>query len=228
VSFTPIEKIGAADQVADSIRDAIITGELSAGEGLPSERSLASSFAVNRGTVREAIRRLEAIGLVRTRHGGRTRVQDILASAGLHLLPFLIAPRGKPDPALIRDLLQVRVMILSWTARWAARASNPDTAPLARIVADLEAGIGDRQERDFDFFEALIAISDNRILGMLATLIRDAYFQHRDLFAPLYGDHFSAEPHRRTLRAIQQRMPDAAAAVMREYAETALLSEVLS
>lgn len=226
--FSPIQKSSAAEQVAESIRDAILSGELSAGDGLPSERSLAERFSVNRSTVREALRRLEALGLVRIKHGGRTTVRDVLTSAGLQLLPFLLAPRGTPDPALVRDLLQVRVMILSWTARWAAQAPRHDTAELARIVGALEAGDGDRQELDFAFFEELVALSGNRILGMLATLVRDVYFRHRALFAPLYAEGFSAAPHRQALQAVEQRMPAAAAAIMREYAERALLSEVTS
>ena len=225
MGFTPIDKTNAAEQVADSIRDAILSGELSEGEGLPSERELASSFAVNRGTVREALGRLDALGLIRIRQGGRTTVRDVLSSAGLHLLPFLLAPRGAPDPALVRDLLQVRVMILSWTARLAAQApaAERDLSRLSRLVAALEAGGADVQALDFAFFEELVALSGNRILGMLATLVREAYLRHQDVFAPLYGAGFSASAHRRTLWAIEQGMGDIAAAVMREYAEQGLL-----
>lgn len=225
MAFVPIEKSNAAAQVADAIRDAIVSGDLAEGAGLPSERELASSFAVNRGTVREALGRLEALGWVQIRHGGRTTVRDVLSSAGLHLLPFLLAPRGTPDPALVRDLLQVRVMILSWTARLAAQApvASRDLGRLSSLVEALESGGGDVQALDFAFFEELIALSGNRVLGMLATLVRDAYLRHRAVFAPLYGPSFSAAPHRRALWAIEQGMADISASVMREYAEQALL-----
>lgn len=51
-------------QVADRIREAIIAGELTPGDALPTERELAESFAVSRASVREALRALQAQGLV--------------------------------------------------------------------------------------------------------------------------------------------------------------------
>ena len=57
-------------QVADRIRDAILDGTLTVGEPLPSERSLQSTLGVGRTTVREALRALEAQGLIGRGAGG--------------------------------------------------------------------------------------------------------------------------------------------------------------
>jgi GntR family transcriptional regulator, transcriptional repressor for pyruvate dehydrogenase complex len=51
-------------QVADRIREAIIAGTLAPGDALPTERELAESFQVSRASVREALRALQAQGLV--------------------------------------------------------------------------------------------------------------------------------------------------------------------
>ena len=64
-------------QIAGRLRVAIAAGELAKGEALPSVRSLASELRVNPATVVQAYRELESEGLVSTRHGAGTFVQDI-------------------------------------------------------------------------------------------------------------------------------------------------------
>lgn len=64
-------------QIAARVRVAIASGELAKGAALPSVRSLASELRVNPATVVQAYRELEAEGLVATRHGAGTFVQDL-------------------------------------------------------------------------------------------------------------------------------------------------------
>lgn len=64
-------------QIANGVRVAIAAGELHPGEGLPSVRHLATQLRVNPATVVQAYRALESEGLVSTRHGAGTFVQDI-------------------------------------------------------------------------------------------------------------------------------------------------------
>ncbi|MFT5680616.1 MAG: GntR family transcriptional repressor for pyruvate dehydrogenase complex [Myxococcota bacterium] len=219
--FSPIQKIKAAQQVAASIREAIVAGELAPGDAIPSERALAEDFAVNRSTIREALHHLEAWGFVAIRQGGSTTVRDVLATAGLHLLPWLVAPRGEPDPKLIGDLLELRVMVLSWTARLAARRS-PDLSRLDAIVTAMSAPDADVQTLDFDFFEALINATNNQVLAMLGSALRDVYFTHRTVFSPLYTvDRFDPGLHRTALTAIAASDGAAAAAAMEIHARKA-------
>jgi GntR family transcriptional regulator len=66
-------------QIATRLRVAIAAGELAKGAALPSVRSLASELRVNPATVVQAYRELESEGLVATRHGAGTFVQDVSA-----------------------------------------------------------------------------------------------------------------------------------------------------
>ncbi len=219
--FSPIQKIKAAQQAA-SIREAIVTGDLAPGDAIPSERTLAEDFSVNRSTIREALNHLEAWGFVAIRQGGSTTVRDVLSTAGLHLLPWLIAPRGEPDPKLIRDLLELRVMVLSWTARLAARRPAADLSGLHAMVAEMSAPDADTQTLDFDFFEGLIAVTDNQVLAMLGSALRDVYFTHRAVFTPLYtAARFDPTLHRAALAAIAAGDAAAAAAAMEAHARRA-------
>jgi len=69
INYTAIRRDGLSTQISDTLRDAIIAGELSADQRLPSETELAVRFGVSRPTVREALKRLAAQNLIRTQRG---------------------------------------------------------------------------------------------------------------------------------------------------------------
>src|SRR3954467_4471621 len=69
--FAPISVARASSSIADQIRQAIVTGKLDQGERLPPERELAEQFGVSRVTVRDALRALEAMGLIEVKVGAR-------------------------------------------------------------------------------------------------------------------------------------------------------------
>lgn len=72
-TFVKARRVRSFDDVVEQVRAAIIDGSITAGERLPSERDLAEQFGVSRATLREALRALEAVGLVEIRvgaHGG--------------------------------------------------------------------------------------------------------------------------------------------------------------
>lgn len=224
-AFQPVSRTRVADQVAGAIREAILNGDFPPGERLPAERELATQFDVNRSSVREALHRLEAWGLVDIRHGGGVTVADFLAASGLHVLPWLLAPNGEPDPELMRDLLGVRVAMLEYTAsEAAAKADDGDVSELERALAQLEAASGARsiQEADFVFFEALVTASGNRVLQLMAVAVGTAYRENRDQFAALYPEVITTDLHRSTVEAIKRSDPAAAGQAMRLYAQAAL------
>jgi len=61
-------KARVAEELASSLRELIVEGQIGAGDALPSERELAAKFEVNRSSVREALHRLEAVGLADMGH----------------------------------------------------------------------------------------------------------------------------------------------------------------
>lgn len=71
--FVKARRVRSFDDVVEQVRGAIIDGSILAGERLPSEREMAEQFGVSRATLREALRALEAVGLIKIRvgaHGG--------------------------------------------------------------------------------------------------------------------------------------------------------------
>lgn len=224
VQFAPVKRLRIAEQVATHIRDAILGGTFAPGDSLPSERELADQFGVNRSSVREALHRLEASGLVEMRHGGATRVRDFLLSAGFQLLPYLLAPGGELDAKMLADLLAMRTMLLAWTAREAAaQATGQDIDALATLVEALQAAetTEDLRRLDYDFFEQLVDLTGNRVLGLLANATRRVYLEHAGLFEQLYAT-FDPSHHAEVVEAMRAGDGERAGAAMQAHGQTAL------
>ena len=99
------------------LRGLILRGEYAVGDKLPPERKLAEELGVNRASLREAIKSLEHMGLVKTRQGDGTRVLDFMQTAGVELVSHLIPGDGMPNLDVLTDVLEFR----RWFGREAAR-----------------------------------------------------------------------------------------------------------
>src|SRR6476646_294362 len=82
----PVARSSVVDAVASRLQGEILAGRIAAGSRLPSERELSLALGVNRLTLRAALGRLEALGLVATRHGAGTVVASWRERAGLDAL----------------------------------------------------------------------------------------------------------------------------------------------
>src|SRR3977135_4221077 len=93
-AFVPAQRVRSFDHIVDQIRDAISSGGITPGERLPSERDLGATFGVSRTTLREALRALEAQGVLEIRTGSRGGAfvaepsADLVAGALGNLLRF--------------------------------------------------------------------------------------------------------------------------------------------
>ena len=173
------------------------------------------------------MKRLEGWGLVKVRHGGATRVSDFLVSAGLDLVPYLVEVGAKVDPGILRDLHEIRSMLLGWCAEQAALKADPSSVArldeLSRRIDDERSGPAALQELDYDFFQELVAITGNRLLALFSNVVREVYLKGKDRFAPMYSrEVFDAGHHRRAVVAIRARDSSGAGAAMRAHAATAL------
>ena len=222
-----IARQNIAERVANSLRRSIAEGRLRPGDPLPSERELEDKYDVNRSSIREAMKRLEAWGLVKIRHGGATRVSDFFLSAGLDLVPYLVEVGAKVDSGILKDLHEVRSMLMGWCAEQAARKADPSSVArldeLARRLDDERTRPSALQDLDYDFFQELVAISGNRLLSLFVNMVREIYSRGKDRYAVLYSPEvFDPGHHRRAVEAIRAHDPKAAGDAMRAHAATAL------
>src|SRR6476661_4244055 len=106
--FRPVGKPRVAEEIVHQLRGLILRGAYAVGDKLPPERKLAEELHVNRASLREAIKELEHLGLVKTRQGDGTRVLDFMQTAGVELISHLIPRDGAPDMAMLGDVLDFR------------------------------------------------------------------------------------------------------------------------
>ncbi len=171
-----INKKAISESVADQLRDKILRGEVGVGERLPPERELAPAFGTNRNTLREAIRSLEAQGLVTVRQGDGVRVADFRTSGALSLLPELLkVSRGDERTRLVRDvLLMRRTMAVEVAGLAAERKTDDQLATLRRLLDQQREHGGDllgTLTTDMEIYRTMVESTDSVIATLLfATL----------------------------------------------------------
>jgi GntR family transcriptional repressor for pyruvate dehydrogenase complex len=189
----PIARSSVVDAVADRLRDQILSGRLEAGSRLPSEREFALALGVNRLTLRAALARLEALGLVVTRHGAGTLVASWRERAGLEALPALLGSIDQREPAyqeLLTSMLEVRRIIASEAIALATeRHTAADIAIMEARAAEQKSRVHDVvafARGDIAFERALIRAARNVGLELLLNTFARFPDEQPELVARLY------------------------------------------
>jgi GntR family transcriptional repressor for pyruvate dehydrogenase complex len=204
----------AAQQVQELIR----TGHLREGERLPSERELSEYLGVSRTVVREAIKLLKAVGLVRVKQG----VGTFIAEPGPDVLEAPLLAFMGSGPKVISDLHQAREILEPEIVALAAQSVTDDQiARLEQAVCDMEENLLHLQkhiEADQRFHSTLAEATQNSILQLLSYSIVDLTQKERHLsFASPGATERGCYHHRRILEAVQARDPERARAAMQAH-----------
>jgi GntR family transcriptional regulator, transcriptional repressor for pyruvate dehydrogenase complex len=169
--LTAIRVQKPADLIMRQIRNLIADGTLKAGDALPSERELAQTFGVGRGYVREALRKLEFYGVLKTYPQSGTRV----ASLGGAALEGLISNLLSLDREDLLALTETRNVLETNIVQFAAARATPAAIANIRRALDayrVEVNAGrDAIEEDHLFHLAIAHAAQNTILASLIGFI---------------------------------------------------------
>lgn len=216
--ITPIRKTRVAEEIANRIRVLMLDGTFPAGQPLPAERALAERFGVSRGSIRDALRTLETVGLLVTRHGQGTFPQELDVERLVVPLTSVLSYRHD----LQDELMDVRRMFEPAVARSAARRiSDQDLAELEQILEaqrrKLKTGRSAIAE-DTAFHEVLARATRNRVVISIMATLNDLLVESRKLTLKQKGrPGRSILGHEAVVGALRRRDADAAAAAMREH-----------
>lgn len=211
-----------AQEVVDALTAQIEAGTLRPGDKLPTETEVMLAQGVSRTVVREAISRLQAGGLVETRHG---------------IGSFVLARASRPvgiDPATIttiRDvlaILELRISLESECASLAAQRATPDDlAALRRALDAISAAAksgGETATLDYAFHLQIAKATGNRyfvdIMAQLGTTLIPRTRLNSASFAEDDADRYAArlgQEHEDIYEAIARRDQEAARAAMRTH-----------
>lgn len=191
------------------LHDAIISGELRPGQRLVEHR-LADQLGVSRVPIREAIRKLEQEKLVAVSPRRAVVVRDI-------------------DPREVEETFIVRLTLEGAAARLAAaRASEADIRRLEEILASMEEALtaGNKAglaQSNYEFHDAIVAMSENRKLIELVDDLRNTIERFRRLYRDRVGhSEIRSREHYIILRAIADHDGERAEQLIRTHLEGSL------
>jgi DNA-binding FadR family transcriptional regulator len=218
----PVQTRSLPDEVFGQLLGEIVGGRYADGETLPGERGLSDVFGVNRHVVREALKRLEQVGLVKTVHGGGTKVLEFRRTAGLDLLA-VVAEHPEAFEGmlpLLLSALQMRAVIGVDVVRLCALGASSELRADLLDAGEALAAVGRGVELlplDHRFWQLLLDGAGN-VAYQLAfnSLIRAVRAVPDFSVGWLERELESCDYRRPIARAIAAHDPDAAAAAGRD------------
>jgi DNA-binding FadR family transcriptional regulator len=213
--------------VANVLGREIISGHYPPGSILPNEAEISASFSVSRSAVREAVKMLTAKGLVESRPRRGTQV---LPARGWNFFDrevLIWLREGNPDPALIIELLQLRLGVEPQAAFLAAKTGTDQQISAVALAyeqmeraADLK---GDPVAADGAFHGAIIDATNNRFFQPFGPLIRTALTVTAPTTNAIFGHSVGdLSAHKGVLDALKARAPHEA-----QQAVAIMLADVL-
>ena len=171
----PVSRGSVVHMVLDRIRIAMMNKELSPGSQLPSESELARSFGVGKTSVREAIRMLEAVGVVDVRQGRGTVIREEPGVDIISPMVFrLLLQEGGP-----KELLELRMLFEpAWTVLASEKATAEDIAAIRQSIELLEGKITENTQTaadDLEFHKRIVACTRNAFIITIGNTILELF-----------------------------------------------------
>ncbi|MGQ0567345.1 MAG: FadR/GntR family transcriptional regulator [Gemmobacter sp.] len=219
--FAPIAQARtSSERVGDQLRALITSGNLAAGEKLPSENELARALQVSRPVVREALRGLAMMGIVESRQGGGCYVTDLTASRLMEPLSFYLQLRDYS----LDELFRARSLIDRGTTEDAARHATPDQrarlVQMADMGADLTADPVGFRVLDAQFHSLISEAGGNAFLHSVSTSLYSLAIDLRRQASAMPGVLVqSAADHIAIARAIADGNAPAAGQAMADHVD---------
>jgi len=219
VSFTPVRQARASGEIVSQIERAIFDGELKTGDRLESERELAERFSVSRITVRDALRVLEARGLVFVKVGAscgafvtETNVDQVAESISTMILLRRMTLSGVAEARTVVE-----------TATCELAAERADAASIKRIEQTVDKGRSvvreqaPHTEASMDFHVAVADAAKNELLSATVAAYRDLLVQTLHDMRDVRSAKTTQKAHEEILDAIRTHDQESARSLMLEH-----------
>lgn len=219
-AFGPVLKQSLSDRLARRIRGWIQAGQYQEGDRLPPIMEMARRFGVGHPTVREALKKLETMGIVEIRHGS-----GVYVSRSSEVL-LLASPdyAGTVTKKLLEDLIQARTPI---EVQSVALASKHATADDLKEMRRLLTAAGENLENDdvlnpinMSFHRQIARASGNTVIAQLLDVLQDLFTREQRLILGIFGsrkrDH---QEHLEILEALEKRDERLAVERMQKHLE---------
>jgi GntR family transcriptional repressor for pyruvate dehydrogenase complex len=219
-SFVPMERQSLSDRLARQIRGSIQSGDFRRGDRLPPIMEMARRFGVGHPTIREALKKLEAMGVVDIRHGSGvfvSRSEEVLVLASPDY-------NGTVTKKLLQDLIQTRMPLELLSVADAVRNASPEHLhEMRRLLTAAGQNFGNDEvlnSVNMGFHHQIARGSGNTVLAQLLSVLHELFRDEQRLLLGLgtsrERDH---EEHLGILDAVEKRDEALAVELMRKHLE---------
>ncbi len=216
-----IQRISMSDQVCDQLKKLMFEGKLKPGDKIGSENELCNSFGVSRVTIREALMKLTAMGLLESRYGSGTYVKEVEAGSYMNA----IIPVAYLRLESVLEVLEFRQVIEVRTAGLATKlATEDDIKRLMDIYEIMKHNVNKEKEfseADLNFHIELAKITKNTLIIETMMIIKDILSENIFSSVQLKGHEGGIKYHKLLIESIQERKPEKTMAIMEEHLQDA-------
>jgi GntR family transcriptional repressor for pyruvate dehydrogenase complex len=213
--------------VLQRIEDDLAAGVITLGQRLPGERGLAEQLGVSRASVREAIRVLEAMGIVRTAVGSGADAGAVIVADPSTALTSALRLHLATNHLLVADVVATRVLLESWAVRAAARARDHGQYVQAeQLLDDMDADLSPEQfhRLDAEFHVELTRLAGNPLVSAVMASLRESIHGYVLAAVPSLPDWPATarrlrSQHRRILQAVRDKRGDDASGLVTKHIE---------
>ncbi len=223
--FMPIKNAKVYEQVIEQIKTMIISGSLQKGDKLPSERELVDQLKVSRTSIREALRALEIVGLIKCKQGEGNFIRDNFDNSLFEPLSlvFMLEKSNKEDIIEVRRIIEVEAAAL------AAKRITEDQLKNLEYTIDEIKNIEDEKillKLDKNFHYEIAQASNNFILlniinscsTLIDSLIQNARYKI-EIMENFDNKQELLDQHEKIYLALKKRDSKLASKLMNEHLE---------
>lgn len=224
----PGARLRTHEIVLQRIEDDLAAGRIGVGQRLPGERGLAEEMGVSRASVREAIRVLEAMGLVRTAVGSGADAGAVIVAEPAAAITSALRLHLASSHLAVHEIVETRVLLESWAVRLAAGAGRRDRfATAERLLDDMDDPLLPTEEfhrLDAEFHVELTRLAGNALVAAVMASLRESIQGYVKAAVPLLPDWPAMSrklrrEHRKVLAAIRDGDGTGAARLVTRHIE---------
>lgn len=218
----PIKKVtrqSIGEQVFEQLKEQIFNNEWKRGEKIPSENDLAVSFGVSRITVRQALQKLTALGLIETRFGEGSFIRE--AVPGINMNPLI--PMAYLNENSLMEILEYRKVLEGNVAELATEKASADELEKLEDAYKLMEQVRDDLEKfskaDLNFHLLLANMTKNSLIMQTFHIFNDVLNRAFSQIVSKRGNSAGIYYHKLLLEAIKSGNSGEAKKIMQEHME---------
>jgi len=199
----PVRRTNLTSQVMEAVKNYIVENNLQPGARLPTEKELTATLGVSRNILREALKSLEAVGLIEIKVGDGMYVCDFDYSSVVTHISFALSRNEQELQHFIQARLVIEVGALDLVAE---RVTDADIRMLEKCNKRVEnaKSVEERADADLEFHKDLLAIAGNPVLSEFGSFL-GRFFMEGQYLTSQNHTPVTASAHRELIAALKKR-----------------------